>query len=189
MRVNVQVLPQKCKKRVCVEIFQRDQGGWYKKKTEYKQCPEVIIRYIGSSTSKMLRHIRRFHKIKLAKLVASGQVEEHPTMTPFVIKTADWKPNAKKTVEWDRKVLKFILSKNQSLSMVENPEFRDLLPKEYKPPCRKTLTNKCLSTCYLATKEKLLFDIQSNSHKYIGLQVSTQLQVTMIHTAVCVYST
>ena len=92
-------------------------------------------------------------------------------MTPFVIKTADWKPNAKKTVEWDRKVLKFILSKNQSLSVVENPEFRDLLPKEYKPPCRKTLTNKCLSTCYLATKEKLLFDIQSNSNKYIGLQV------------------
>ena len=141
------------------------------KKTQCKQCPEVILNYVGSSTSNMLRHIRINHKIELDNLVASGQVKQPPTMTPFVIKTADWKPNAKKTVEWDRRVMKFILSGNLSLSVVENPEFRALLPKEYKPPCRKTLTNKCLTTCYLATKEKLLFDIQSNSNKYIGLQV------------------
>ena len=159
------------------------------KNTQCKQCPEIKLRYICSSTSNMLRHIKRKHQIELDNLVASGQVEEPPTMTPFVIKTADWKPNAKKTVEWDRKVLMFILSKKQSLSVVENPEFRDLLPKEFKPPCRKTLTNKCLTTCHLATKEKLLSDIQSNSNKYIGLQVDHTTASNYDPYCSCVYST
>ena len=142
-----------------------------KKKTQCKQCPETILSYCGSSTTNMLKHIRKNHQEEHDNLVASGEVKKPTTMTPFVIKTADWKPDGKKTVEWDRKVIRVILSGNFSLATVENPEFRDLLPKEYTPPCRKTLTNKCLTTCYLATKEKLLFDIQSNSNKYIGLQV------------------
>ena len=142
-----------------------------KKKTQCKQCPEKKLAYICSSTSNMLRHIKSIHRIEYDKLVADGLVQEPPTMTTFVTKTADWKPNAKKTVEWERKILKFIFSTNQPLSVVENREFKDLLPEGFKPPCRKTLTNKCLPTCYLATKEKLLFEIQSNSNKFIGLQV------------------
>ena len=99
----------------------------------------------------MLRHVNTKHKTELENL-AADQVQVAPKMTSYVIKTADWKPNAKKTVEWERKVLKFILATNQPLSVVENQEFRDLLPREFQPPCRKTFTNVCLETCYQATK-------------------------------------
>ena len=45
------------------------------KKTQCKQCPEIILSYVGSSTSNMLRHIRRKHQIELDNLIVSGLVE------------------------------------------------------------------------------------------------------------------
>ena len=60
---------------------------------------------------------------------------------------------------------------NQPLSVVENKYFRDLLPKDFVAPCRKTFKNVCLETCYQETKDKLLFDIRSHTSKYIGIQV------------------
>ena len=42
------------------------------KRTQCKQCPQIKLRYICSSTSNMLRHIKRKHQIELDNLVASG---------------------------------------------------------------------------------------------------------------------
>ena len=57
------------------------------------------------------------------------------------------------------------------MAVIENCEFRDLLPKEVDPPCRKIFTEVCLYTCFENTKEKLLSDIDHQSTKYIGIQV------------------
>ena len=64
-----------------------------------------------------------------------------------------------------------MVATNQSLSVIENPYFRDLLPKEFVPPCRKTFTDVCLDTCFQQTKQRLLFDIKKHSSKYVGIQV------------------
>ena len=64
-----------------------------------------------------------------------------------------------------------MVSTSQPLSVVENQEFRDLLPREFQPPCRKTFTNVCLDTCYQETKKKLLYDLESHASKYIGVQL------------------
>ena len=63
-----------------------------------------------------------------------------------------------KNVEYKRKLVMFVASSNQALAVIENREFRDLLPKEFDFPCRKTFTEVCLYTCFEYTKVKLLFD-------------------------------
>ena len=70
-----------------------------------------------------------------------------------------------------KRVLKFVVGTNQSLSIVDNPLFHDLLPAEFVAPSRKYFTNVCLTTAYENTKEKLLYDITNRSCKYVGIQV------------------
>ena len=55
--------------------------------------------------------------------------------------------------------------------MIENPKFRDSSPRGFTPPCRKYFTDVCLNTCFKQTKEKLLFDIQNHSTRYVGIQI------------------
>ena len=47
-------------------------------------------------------------------------------------------------------LVKFVDATNQALSVVESPEFRDLLPKEFNPPCRKTFTMSQMSHSRMA---------------------------------------
>ena len=65
-------------------------------------------------------------------------------------------------------MIKFIVATNQSLSVVDNEEFRDLLPKEFHAPSQKTLTQKCLVSCFEHTKKKLLFDINKTSKNILA---------------------
>ena len=46
-----------------------------------------------------------------------------------------------------------------------------MLSKKFSAPCRKTITEKCLGTCFEHTKKQLLFDINNQSTKYIGIQI------------------
>ena len=92
-------------------------------------------------------------------------------MTNYYGKLHSWKPDSPHVVEFERKIIKFIVATNQSLSVVDNEKFRDLLPKQFNAPSRKTLTQKCLVSCFEHTKKKLLFDINKTSTKYIGIQI------------------
>ena len=92
-------------------------------------------------------------------------------MTNYYSKVGAWRPVSPNVVSLERKIIKFFIATNQSLSVIENDKFRDLLPKEYHAPCRKTLRDKCLVTCYEHTKTQLLYDINRTSTKYIGIQI------------------
>ena len=91
-------------------------------------------------------------------------------ITSYFSRVGSWKKDSKNAVEYERKLVKFVASTNQSLAVIDNPEFRDLLPKEFNPPCRKSFTEKCSYTCFKPTKEKLLSDIKKQSTTYIGIQ-------------------
>ena len=119
----------------------------------------------------MIRHIKNKHKDELDALSASGSVKSFPPITSYVTKSTEWKRDGKRMLEWQRKIVKFVVDTNQPLSVFENKYFRDLLPKDFVAPCRKTFKNVCLETCYQETKDKLLFDIRSHTSKYIGIQV------------------
>ena len=126
----------------------------------YTQCSSCDdkFKYVGSSTTNMVRHTKKKHQNELDKLQDTGLVKDTPKITLFVTRTAEWKRNGRNTVEWERNIVKFVVATNQPLSVVENPHFRELLPKEFMAPCRKTFTNVCLETYYQETKEKLLYD-------------------------------
>ena len=56
-------------------------------------------------------------------------------MTNHYSKAGTWKPDSPNVVSLERKIIKFIVATNQSLSVVDNEDFRDLLPKEIPAPC------------------------------------------------------
>ena len=86
-------------------------------------------------------------------------------MTSYFSRVGSWKKDSKNAVEYERKLVMFTASSNQSLAVIENHEFRDLLPKEFDPPCRKSFAEVCLYTCFENTKEQLLSDIDNQSTK------------------------
>ena len=67
--------------------------------------------------------------------------------------------------------MKFVVSTNQPLSVVENEYFQDLLHPDFKAPCRKSFTQRSIVPCYEHTKEVFLFDINTTCTKNIGIQV------------------
>ena len=130
---------------------------------DYVECKlcSCQLKYCGSSTTNMGKHIKNKHMQEYNKIKDTGFLKENTKISSYVTITAQWKRDAKSTVEWERKIVQFVVATNQSLSVVENPYFRALLPKEFVPPCRKTFTDVCLDTCFEQTKQRLLFDIKN----------------------------
>ena len=103
----------------------------------YNECTicKNKLKYCESSTTNMAKHIRTKHPAEHDKIKDTDA--GNPQMTSFVTKPAQWKRDAKNTVEWERKIVQFVVATNQPLSVVENPYFRALLPKEFIQPVGK----------------------------------------------------
>ena len=127
--------------------------------------------YVGSSTTTVGRHVKTKHGTEYDASQGTQVQQQTTKISSYVQKVPTWKRGSKSSIEVDRKIVKFVVSTNQALSVIENQEFRDLLPREYQAPNRKTFTNVCLDSCFQATKEKIQADICSHSSSYIGLQV------------------
>ena len=69
----------------------------------YNECTicKNKLKYCGSSTTNMAKHIRTKHPAELGKLKDTGLVKDNPQITSFVTKPAQWKRDAKNTVEWE----------------------------------------------------------------------------------------
>ena len=97
--------------------------------------------------------------------------QQQPKIDSFAKKTQTWKRDFKNSIEVDRKVVRFVVSSNQALSIIENREFRELLPKEYQPPNRHTFTTLMLDNAYLFTKAAVQAMMSSNPNMFMGCQV------------------
>ena len=106
------------------------------------------IKYIGSSTSNMGHHIRTKHFREYQEIKNTGLQKNNNKIHSYVSRPAEWKPDGKKSVEWQQKILKFVVGTNQSLSVIDNPYFHALLPAEFVAPSRKYFTNVCLTTTF-----------------------------------------
>ena len=138
-----------------------------------KLCGHDIGKHTGG-TMNIIRHMRYRHKPHYAKATGKSiDTEEHkqPKIDTQFGKTITWKRESKKSVHWDRKILSFVCDTGQALSTIENKYFRELLPKEYQPPNRKTFTTKILHNGYICTRNAVQENILSNPNMFIGLQV------------------
>ena len=93
------------------------------------------------------------------------------TVLNYMRKLGNWKVGSEKYVAMEKKLVKFVVSTNQPLSVVENEYFQDLLHPDFKAPCRKSFTQRSIVSCYEHTKEAFLFDINTTCTKNIGIQV------------------
>ena len=108
---------------------------------------------IGSSTTNILRHMKKHHKHEYDKGMGKSSDTDQPKIdTQFEKKNTTWKRESKKSVHWDRLVLRFFTNTGQSISVIENKEFRELLPKEYQAPNRQTFMTEMLHNGYMFTK-------------------------------------
>jgi len=105
----------------------------------------------------MKYHIITRHPNEHKKLENTGLLKNNEKIHSYMKKTADWRPNGKKSIAMQRKVVMFVLGTNQSLSIVDNPLFCASMPDDFIPLSRKKFTNVSLPTAYENTKEKLLY--------------------------------
>ena len=89
----------------------------------------------------MRHHLETKHSSENKKLKNTGLQKNNDKIHSYVSRPAEWKPDGKKSIEWQIKILKFLVGTNQPLSVVDNPLFHDLLPAEFVVPSRKIFTN------------------------------------------------
>ena len=136
-------------------------------------CDHDIGKHI-SGTSNVIRHIKNNHKPEYKKATGKSidtEEQQQPKIDTQFGKTITWKRQSKKSVHWDRKILRFICETGQALSTIEKKSFRDLLHPEYQPPNRKTFTRNIVHNGYIRTRNAVQEIILSNPNKFIGLQV------------------
>ena len=149
---------------------------------EYEYCTECRKvgktnehKRVDSSSSNMLRHLRKKHPLEFTKkedeTKAAKGANSPNTVLNYMRKLGNWKVGSEKYVAMEKKLVKFVVSTNQPLSVVENEYFQDLLHPDFKAPCRKSFTQRSIVSCYEHTKEAFLFDINTTCTKNIGIQV------------------
>ena len=130
--------------------------------------------HAGSSTSNLSRHIKNHHKAHYARAKGEAPASEEQQQLKIdnlLKKTQTWKRDSKNSIEMDRSIVRFVASTNQPLSVIENNEFREILPKEYQPPNRHTFTTLMLHNAYLFTKGAVQAMMSSNPNMFMGCQV------------------
>ena len=137
-----------------------------------KLCQHNLGRMHGGSTSNIIKHFEHHHKNEYDKGKGNEPDADQPKIaTKLGKKKATWPRDHIKSIEWDRQILRAICKNGLPISLIEDPEFRLLLPKEYQPPNRQTFTNKMLHNGYQLTRTAVQNEISSNPNKFIGLQV------------------
>ena len=126
--------------------------------TAYLKCKLCLPRffrlsYCGKSTSTMIYHIQGTHPSEHDKLENTAWQKNNKKISSYMKTPPEWRLDGKKSIEMQRKAVRFVTGTNQSLSIVDNPLFRDLLPAEFVTPSRKYFTNVCLPTAYEKQKK------------------------------------
>ena len=137
-----------------------------------KLCQRDLGKMCGGSTSNILKHFKMHHKYEYDKGMGKDPDADQPKIdTKLENKRKTWPRDHKKSILCDRQLLRAICKNGLSINIIEDPEFRLLLPKDYQPPNRQTFTNKMLHNGYKLTKAAVQNEISSNPNKFIGLQV------------------
>ena len=81
---------------------------------KYKLCLPTTyrIKYVGSSTSTMRYHLKTKHSSENQELKNTGLQKNNDKIHSYVSRPAEWKPDGKKSIEWQKRVLKFLVGKN-----------------------------------------------------------------------------
>ena len=79
---------------------------------KYTQCNfcSQEYKYVGSSTTTMSNHLKRKHQNELDKAQGTGLEKQSPKINHFVQRPAAWKRDGRISVEWERKIIKFVVS-------------------------------------------------------------------------------
>ena len=110
-------------------------------KAECRLCARVLA-YVGGSTSGLKQHLQTMHPDVV------GEKKSQPTLSSFGV--GPQRPcNDSRQEKITVLLTKVIVANMLPLSLVDSPEFRDLmeyLEPKYKVPCRQTITNRLDST-------------------------------------------
>ena len=146
------------------------------RKVKCSICGHIIGKLQGSCTSNTIRHLKFNHVDVYNKEKGISPDTEEQVQPKIDTKFESenkikWKRDSKKSIDYDRKLLRFFVKTSQSFTIVECREFRDITPNQYQPPSRKTFTKVILHNGYNFTLSAVQEQITSNPNMVIGLQV------------------
>ena len=120
-------------------------------------------------TSSLLKHLRYKHPIEYQCINSSNEIEKNQLkMSKYVHakQQEKWERGSEQSNLYDHKIALFIISSNNTLSIVDSKEFRDILVPAYTPVCRKTFKENIIFPLAHETKKAIQHKLASETESF-----------------------